>query len=247
MAILESKLLGYGNMGGIVGNLYARGTTENTRLQYCSYQGTVTSVATSTSAAGGLVGVLRANYASTVRLNHCRNLDAVTGTYQVGGLVGSVTSKGDSTVLINQCYNTGTLSGQADVGGLIGAYVGEGLTLTRCENNGSLSALGELTGQSFGGVLGRVGLSDTSTGTLTLGNCTNTAPISAYRNVGGLIGRATNTTIEIQSSLNAGALLGQSLLGGIVGASEEATISLLKCQNQGVLTGYSNQIGRAHV
>ena len=74
------------------------------------------------------MGVLRANYASTVRMNHCRNLDAVSGTYQVGGLVGSVTSKGDSTVLINQCYNTGALSGQADVGGLIGAYIGEGLT-----------------------------------------------------------------------------------------------------------------------
>ena len=75
-------------------------------------------------------------------------------------------------------------------------------------------------------------------------NCKNTAAISGYKAVGGILGQGTNTNgITIYSCANTGTIAGANTqIGGIAG-SITATATIESCYNTGDVNGFSNVAG----
>lgn len=75
-------------------------------------------------------------------------------------------------------------------------------------------------------------------------NCKNTAAISGYKAVGGILGQGTNTNgITIYSCANTGTIAGANTqIGGIAG-SITATATIESCYNTGDVNGVSNVAG----
>lgn len=75
-------------------------------------------------------------------------------------------------------------------------------------------------------------------------NCKNTAAISGYKAVGGILGQGTNTNgITIYSCANTGTIAGANTqIGGIAGRIT-ATATIESCYNTGDVNGFSNVAG----
>lgn len=75
-------------------------------------------------------------------------------------------------------------------------------------------------------------------------NCKNTAAISGYKAVGGILGQGTNTNgITIYNCANTGTIAGANTqIGGIAG-SITATATIESCYNTGDVNGFSNVAG----
>lgn len=75
-------------------------------------------------------------------------------------------------------------------------------------------------------------------------NCKNTAAISGYKAVGGILGQGTNTNgITIYSCANTGTIAGANTqIGGIAG-SITATATIESCYNTGDVNGFNNVAG----
>lgn len=96
-------------------------------------------------------------------------------------------------------------------------------------------------GNNVGGIAGSA---DTDAGDVTIENCKNTAAISGYKAVGGILGQGTNTNgITIYSCANTGTIAGANTqIGGIAG-SITATATIESCYNTGDVNGFSNVAG----
>lgn len=103
---------------------------------------------------------------------------------------------------------------------------------------------GSVTATGKNNVGGIAGFANTYSGDVTIENCKNTAAISGYKAVGGILGQGTNTNgITIYSCANTGTIAGANTqIGGIAG-SITATATIESCYNTGDVNGFSNVAG----
>ena len=128
---------------------------------------------------------------------------SVIGGLTVGSLVGS------NAGVIEGCSVTGSVSGRSQVGGLVGS--------NRGGNISNSYATGSVDGQdSVGGLVGN------QTQASRISNSYATGLVSARtNNVGGLVG---NSSGEINNSYATGSVSGQDQVGGLVGRSSNTSI-----------------------
>ena len=250
----------YSYVGGIAG--YA----QYIAMTNCAYQGTLTS---SYNYSGGLVGYY---YGSTV--SGCYNTGSVTGASYVGGLFALV----GYTEVANS-YNEGTVTASGTYIGGIAGWSYYDMTYTNCHNSGAIVNTGSTLASKTGGLLGQAQNFDAdscyNTGTITIDsttigyvggltgyfygyntstvstikNCYNTADISGYSYVAGLLGYgATTVVVEMTDCYNTGNITSTgSSSSGIYTAGlscyyyPNSTFS--NCYNTGTVTSSGNYAG----
>ena len=149
---------------------------------------------------------------------------------KAGGIV-CLTNTGNCT--INNCTNNGNVSGvtEAGVGG-IAAYVRKNTTISGCTNN---AEIGSNTDKYSGGIAGYV----TDSVDILIKNCTNTGSVTAYQDVGGIVGTITGVA-SITSCSNSGAInAGENGNGGgIAGStSNNQSTNITGCGNTASVHG----------
>ena len=196
VALVRVNVTGSEYVGGLVG--YNEGTISDS-----SVAGTVSGY----SFVGGLAGY---NLSGTI--SNCSSTAAVTGgdtSAYLGGLVG---------------YSDGTISNSfstAVVSGGSGAYCLGGLagynwdTVTACWAGGNVS--GGTGANSVGGLVGENGQYG------VIANCYATGEITAYEDVGGLMG--LNDQGIITKCCSSGKVTGSWYAGGLLGWNSSGTIS----------------------
>lgn len=160
----------------------------------------------------GYAGLFGYTDGATIR-NVTLNSGSVTGDQFTGALVGYA-----SNSTIENIINTQDVTGSGSVGGIIG-YATGGSTLSNLVNVGTVQA----SGNDVGGIVGTLVNSRLQGTTYNLG-----AVIASDSSaVGGLVGRATNSTIGnengevIYNQLN---VTGGHEVGGIVGQIDSSTV-----------------------
>ena len=185
----------YGNIegnyltGGVIGGC---GNHEKSLVYNCHNSG---NIVCTTYWAGGIVGY----FANESKLSNCYNDGKVEGGYYVGGISGNM---GDKCILENS-YNSGTIystsfsSAQAScTGGIIG--VNDNSTVINVYNIGSVSGLykyiggiagvnrgilenayniGNIDGESFGGIVGNNEIYNDSIGIIRNSYCLDNYPL----------------------------------------------------------------------
>ena len=119
-------------------------------------------------------------------VENCRNYANITGVYeQMAGIAGVTMS----TATVRNCYNAGNITaGREAAGGIVG--FNRGGKIEKCQNDGIIAAkyVNEyVPGNSQTRAGGIVGYNSGA-----IENCLNTAPVSAYREVGGIAGYHTS-------------------------------------------------------
>ncbi len=192
-------LFGYTD-GAIIGHLNLIAGTDGTSISGGDYT-------------GALIG-----YAKDTQVRNVTSTLKVEGKKYTGGLIGyAEQTKNDDTMkrsILNNLINTGTIQGTQYVGGIVGFMkggtlgVGERGTVSDEETHN----LGKITGteSDVGGLVGHAennaiigGIQDVqkdSNGNLTFNNNTeaiyNGSAVEGTYNVGGIVGSATNTTMQ---------------------------------------------------
>ncbi len=187
-----------GYLGGLVG--YSNGVISD-----CFSRGTTTG-GVSSNYLGGLVGYSDGN------ISNCRSKGAVTGgntSNYLGGLAGV------SNGTISSSFSTAAVSGGNGayyLGGLAGY---NGSSVSACWAGGTVS--GGDSRDSVGGLVGENG----PLGVVT--NCYATGEVSAYQDVGGLVG--WNDHGAITKCYSSGRVSGSAYAGGLLGWNYSGTIS----------------------
>lgn len=221
-----------GGVGGILG-CTSNGTTI---LDHCTNSGNISNGVCSGSKnvryLGGLIGNARGG---TVTITNSENTgDLTAGQDGAGGLVGN--AKGGS-VSISDSANRGDISNSVSFGNS-GGIVGRGsvaLTITRCENHGTIAG----TGSSTGGLVGYYG-----TTTITISNSTNYGEVSSSGGVVAGFVAKPDGGVTISDSVNNGAITANgssnvenTSAAGFVGAQRSGkTTNLSNCVNNGNIT-----------
>jgi hypothetical protein len=165
----------------------------------------------------------------------------VSGTVHGGHFVGGVAAICSGTMegVTNKVVVSATGN---SVGGVAAEGVGT-VTITDCHNRAFVSnSSNTRSSGKVGGIIGRV---DTGS-SATITECSNTAPITGYQYVGGIIGGQFGP-VDVSYCCNTGDLTGVSFgkvyLGGISGTLQDGSISY--CYNTGDL--YDQHWAAGHV
>ena len=209
VTVADSYLSGNENVGGVIG-WASEGTVTG-----CSNAGSVSG----SYSVGGVIG-----WASNGTVTDCYNIGNVSGTKDnVGGVIGRTYK-----ATVTNCYNVGNVSGTNYVGSVSG-YTQFG-TFTGCYNTGNVSGSGE----TVGGVLGKISNSPTITGCYNTGNVSGTGDY-----VGGVVGSADNGTVT--DCYNTGSISGSSKVGGVIGYTQDGTFTGF--YNTGSVSGTGDYVG----
>ena len=156
------------------------------------------------SYAGGVLGCSTAGSVTTISGCHSVGDITVTGDY-AGGVLGYSST---STTTISGSYSVGdlTVSG-ANAGGVLGYSSTTTTTISDCYSLGDLT----VTGDYAGGILGR-----SEAGKTTITDSYYNGKIESKQYAGGIIGKATNTSIKYSYS-NSSLINGTNYVGGIAG------------------------------
>lgn len=249
-------------VGGIIGNLYARPeySLDAVIIDNCSSAGVVTSYG---NMAGGVIG--QANVSTDYwMLKDSSANNIVHGQSNAGGFAGGILIFNYFECSIQDCYSapsvptassasvTGTLQ---NVGGFIGSLSTVGLSSSSCSLQNCSAAFDVSGTEITGGLIGRL---TSSTGDISLKNCTSYSNIIAggSGNAGGLIGSVTlgGTRSSLFDNCSAvGNVTGGSLTGGLIGninANNVRTLSIERCDALGDVSGSHDTgglIGSANV
>ena len=151
------------NIGGVCG------TASSTTIENCHNQVVLNGGTGRLDNVGGIAGTL---YSGSI--TSCSNKAAITGRY-AAGIVSSASGS------ISECWNEGTITGEESymTGGIVAEA--ERLSITNCNNVGSVTATGQSTMPytRVGGICGNV---NRSMGRFTCQNCYNTGALSASGN-----------------------------------------------------------------
>ncbi len=194
------------------------------------------------SSAGANVGSLAGYTGGGGLIENCSSSADISAyslsVIRIGGIIGYASNNSAETSIIKECVNSGTINGETAGGVNAGGIVGNieyGVCVSRCANNGNISALFSPT---VGGIAGKANGYGRS---LCINQCYNTGDIYAddisnYGDSGGIAGFACDT--EIENCFNAGTISEESIfhhpskVGGIAGnASGDSNIN--KCYNVG--------------
>ena len=96
-------------------------------------------------------------------------------------------------------------------------------------------------GNNVGGIAGSA---DTDAGDVTIENCKNTAAISGYKAVGGIVGYVTGAAgVTVRGCANTGSVMGANRqVGGIAGTIQNKA-AVENCYNIGNISGFNNYAG----
>ena len=217
--------------GGIAGILDEGGTIEN-----CTTSGTISGAEYENelmgSFIGGIVGASEGTIASCT--NNCTISNTET---QIGGIAGAVENGS-----VSDCTNTGKLEGTNYVGGIAGDVTADTrntAVISGCSNMGEIQGKesGTRENRGFGGVVG------TTTGDVTISDCSNAGTISAQGQewIGGIVGQLYfGSTVENCS--NDASVTGETKVGGIIGyasAYSDGGYEIKSCENSGTISGTS--------
>lgn len=211
---------GTNNVGGIVG--YAKGID----LSGVSNSATINGYTN----VGGLVGNIEGGAAITTS----NNSGAVNGYKHLGGFVGYAKSSGNAlsiegtstAPLVNGGKVTSTIpsgSSSANNDGGVAGFVGyldgdSNITISHCVNNG------EIQGLQFNGIAGILGYVKHGANLIYINNCKNTALVEGGINTGGIGGRLSTNSSDVNSMVishcyNSGEILTQDYSTGSTGNS----------------------------
>ena len=186
--------------------ILAGSSMGNGIVQNCSASGS--SSVTGTQFVGGLIGY------SGSTVEKCSSNANVTATNRVGGLIGLMSNT------VSLSYATGNVSGtESYIGGLVGWCSSANSRITKSYATGEVAGL-----DCIGGL---VGLFEVSGGLIE--NCFSLGNIAAtntnYRQIGGLAGDCTTSTIRncyVSGYFDGG---NSSYAGGIIGRENSVTIT----------------------
>ncbi|MBQ7171485.1 MAG: family 43 glycosylhydrolase [Clostridia bacterium] len=204
--------------GGVVGRFFVDANAKREcRVARCSFEGTLTGQ--TVSRAGGVVGLIDFASATSVSatVSDCRNTGTVSGANRIGGVIGAV-------------YNPSSVQG-AD------------LIVTRCQNDGPVSAAA--TSDGFcGGVVGLLQNGAACVGRTAILGSVNTGTVSGVLNAAGIAGGAVSdgALLEIARCRNAGAVSSTrtaSLSGTGAIAGKARCVEVRDCEARGSVTGAS--------
>ena len=240
-----------GRVGGYIANITTVGKYTFTD---CVNYASITSV---THAAAGFVAHGDVSGAPVVTMTGCKNYGTITATTDgesYAGYAGLIGHQTCPTTMID-CANYGAVTGSLETGGLIGYANSQSLTVTNCENYGSIYGKQKNAG-------GLIGLTDNATvnvigcvnygkvgsiansaagiigwvqgGNITITGTTNRGSVTSSGNTAGFVAEA-NGDVTIENSLNTGKISSTGgNIGGFVGYSDRCTI-LNNCANIGTI------------
>ncbi len=172
-----------------------------------------------------------------------RNLSLSLSTGSIGGLFGMLA---ENAVVRNLHLEDGSLSSRLSRGKGVGTVVGMMTDNATVENVYSSMKITSSTSDMLGGIVGAVlGRKGSSAQAVTVKNCTYEGKLdfSGRKQVGGIVGSASNSTLTVQDCLNLTALSDSKsqYYGGILGYAENMTsLSVIGCVNRGNLSGYQH-------
>ena len=197
-------------------------------------------VQTSADVAGGIIGKIKNNTASTegAQVLRCWNGASIEYRSYGGGIVGYIDSA--LNLVVEDCYNQGTITGTGSCnGGLFGQINGgRNIMIKDCYNEG------EVKGNSYGG--GISGYTNSVT-ELTFDGCYNQGDILLDNaTIGGLSGRLSyGSDVAIKDCYNKGIVSAKGNFGGgMIGYAESVTrLTLDGAYNLGDITSQGNTGG----
>lgn len=205
--------------GGFIGWTSGDTTINNVIAESTVYSG---------DTCGGLIGYTNGN----VTITNSIVKGTVKGKQYGAGFVGLADSyEKDNTVTINNCTNYAYINSRNDnAGGFIGRAVGA-ISLTDCNNQGSVTNNGNTTA---GGIIGWI---QNGTRKTSFVNCTNKGSVTSGKDyAGGIIGADDGTGFgTVSNAHNFGAITGGRYAGGIVGRTTRQ-MKLLNCVNESSAT-----------
>lgn len=219
-----------GRVGGYVANVTNQGKYTFTN---CDNYASITAVDHS---AAGFISWGDVNDSVTVTMTGCRNFGAVTATtdgeetYGYAGLIGRSCFQATMT----DCANYGAIVGSSEVGGLAGYVNQKLLTITNCENYGTVHAKHKNAG-------GLIGLTDQATVSVT-GSVNYGSVDCAVKCAAGVIGWVQGGNVTITGTTNRGTITSPDNAGGMVAEANGPT-TMEKCLNTGKLVGTGGNIG----
>ena len=121
--------------------------------------------------------------------------------------------------------------------GLFGTLAG-GAVVKNVITAGKIEATGK---DNVGGI---AGFANTYSGDVTIENCKNTAAISGYKAVGGIVGYVTGAAgVTVRGCANTGSVMGANRqVGGIAGTIQNKA-AVENCYNIGNISGFNNYAG----
>lgn len=221
-----------GSVGGLCG------TSQNSTIQDCTYEGnvngkvkhagglfgsigntSVTNVTGKGNVSGDLcTGGIAGNAYDTNTFNNVRFTGSITGTECVSGGIGNLETGSSNT--FNSCHHKGTITNTGDyTGGIVGKS--DGGCITGMESS---SHFGDITGKNFvGGLVGArtgsieprpvyYGSTSRNTNTQSWGPSTSTIVI------GGVTSQVVNNSTSI------GNITGEANVGGLIGSDKMSVI-----------------------
>lgn len=144
------------------------------------------------------------------------------------------------STVIDNCKVSGTVEGGTQVGAVVG-IVSEGSSKVEITNTEVRAAITS-TGDEVGGFIGRVGLSCTSSATLT--NCAFTGTLNGGNFAGGMIGKLNNDASATLTECEVdGSVTGAKFIGGLVGYAYAAKANFTDCIFSGTVDSSVDYIG----
>ncbi|WNY27810.1 beta strand repeat-containing protein [Methanolapillus ohkumae] len=217
----SKPISGNSSLGGVIG--YSTGKLTN---QSATNTITVTNDASVTGTGSAIGGFIGNSKAAEITYCYVTTQNNVTGTHLVGGLIGIQNITPANNVNVHHVQSSGTVRATISTQG---EHTGSAGGLFGLFDNGNLSdstTSSIVVGENCRFVGGLVGNSTN----LTIENCSATGSVTGNRDVGGLVGRISNSTSIQNNSAHGSVIVTNSGTsphmdaGGLIGRVSNSTI-----------------------
>ena len=178
-----AKVEGTGCIGGFLGNLSSAG---NATIEGSSNTGAISSVGTSESKTGGLIG----NAGGEFTITNSFNTATITGVAgSTNGVVGGLVGVAEQKFTIEDSYNAGAVNGAGNnCGGLVG-WEKNSQKAVLIQNSWNVGDVTSTGGENAGGIIGGA----SGRPIVSIINCYNTGAVAGNKNSGGMAGWLGNS------------------------------------------------------
>ncbi len=199
------------NIGKVEGRLYAGGIlgkmTKALTLDSCKNKGNIFS---EEGSAGGILGSLSDSSTNPGRreLLSCENTGEISGKASVGGIAGM--SNDNIWGVIESCKNSGAVTADgttAASGGIVGTIT-RMVSVSKCENSGTVSS----TGRFAGGIIGNLALLEEGETAGRISLCSSAGEISCTGDTG-VAGGIAGEAYRVENSYSIGKVNSASSYG----------------------------------
>ena len=176
------------------------------------------------------------NAGKGVKISNCKSGATVNGAGNVGGIVGYCDGEAKDAMTVTGCQNTGSVTGK---GNLVGGIVGNADRFTKisdCTNDGSV------TGNTYvGGIAGALKCSTTTIATvLSVDKCTNNGIINGGNYTAGIVGIVDGYKKAGYYNKSISNSVNKGAVNGKAGTAGIVgwayALAVTKCNNEGAVT-----------